>query len=91
MGELIRQVLVDLMRDDLIFFDCDREQLFEPGKNIFSNFTSFIVFCRSGDLKINALVHSTQKTSGEQSREKSFVLFFLNKFRPLICADYLRS
>ena len=31
MGELIRQVLVDLMKDDLIFFNCNRERLFERG------------------------------------------------------------
>ena len=32
MGELIRQVLVDLMKDDLIFYDCNREKLTERGK-----------------------------------------------------------
>ena len=32
MGELIRQVLVDLMKDDLIFFNCNRDKLFERGK-----------------------------------------------------------
>ena len=31
MGELIRQVLVDLMKDDLIFFGCEREKLLERG------------------------------------------------------------
>ena len=31
MGELIRQVLVDLMKDDLIFFNCNRQKLFERG------------------------------------------------------------
>ena len=31
MGELIRQVLVDLMKDDLIFFNCNRDKLFERG------------------------------------------------------------
>ncbi len=31
MGELIRQVLVDLMRDDLIFFNCNREKILERG------------------------------------------------------------
>ena len=31
MGELIRQVLVDLMKDDLIFFNANREKLFERG------------------------------------------------------------
>ena len=25
MGELIRQILVDLIKDDLIFFGCDRD------------------------------------------------------------------
>ena len=34
MGELIRQVLVDLMKDDLIFFNCNRERLFERGTYI---------------------------------------------------------
>ena len=32
MGELIRQVLVDLMKDDLIFFECNRDKLLERGK-----------------------------------------------------------
>jgi hexokinase len=32
MGELIRQVLVDLMKDDLIFFGCNREKLLERGQ-----------------------------------------------------------
>ena len=32
MGELIRQVLVDLMKDDLIFLDVNRETLLERGK-----------------------------------------------------------
>ncbi len=39
MGELIRQVLVDLMKDDLIFFGCERDKLLERGefiRNIFS-------------------------------------------------------
>ena len=31
MGELIRQVLVDLTRDDLIFFNCNREKILERG------------------------------------------------------------
>ena len=31
MGELIRQVIVDLMKDDLIFFNCNREKLLERG------------------------------------------------------------
>ena len=35
MGELIRQVLVDLMKDDLIFFNANREKLFERGKEIY--------------------------------------------------------
>ena len=34
MGELIRQVLVDLMKDDLIFYDCNREKLAQRGKKI---------------------------------------------------------
>ena len=33
MGELIRQVLVDLMKDDLIFFECNRDKILERGKN----------------------------------------------------------
>ena len=32
MGELIRQVLVDLMKDDLIFFECNRDKILERGK-----------------------------------------------------------
>ena len=32
MGELIRQVLVDLMKDDLIFYDCNRDKLAQRGK-----------------------------------------------------------
>ena len=31
MGELVRQVIVDLMKDDLIFFNCNREKLLERG------------------------------------------------------------
>lgn len=31
MGELIRQVLVDLMKDDLIFFGAHREKILERG------------------------------------------------------------
>ncbi len=31
MGELIRQVLVDLMKDDLIFLGCNRDRLLERG------------------------------------------------------------
>ena len=39
MGELIRQVLVDLIKDDLIFYNCNCEILFQRGTNwIFSNF-----------------------------------------------------
>ena len=34
MGELIRQVLVDLMKDDLIFYDCNRTKLTERGKKM---------------------------------------------------------
>lgn len=33
MGELIRQVLVDLMKDDLIFFGSNREKVLERGKH----------------------------------------------------------
>ena len=32
MGELIRQVLVDLMKDDLIFFEANREKILERGE-----------------------------------------------------------
>merc|ERR1712008_557881 len=31
MGELVRQFIVDLMKDDLIFFNCNREKLLERG------------------------------------------------------------
>ena len=31
MGELIRQVLVDLMKDDLIFIGADRDKILERG------------------------------------------------------------
>ena len=31
MGELIRQVLVDLMKDDLIFVGADRDKILERG------------------------------------------------------------
>merc|ERR1739848_802418 len=41
MGELIRQVLVDLMRDDLIFFDCNREKILERG-SFYTRFASEI-------------------------------------------------
>ena len=34
-GELIRQVLVDLMKDDLIFFEANREKILERGKLLF--------------------------------------------------------
>ena len=33
MGELIRQVLVDLMKDDLIFFEANREKILERGQS----------------------------------------------------------
>ena len=41
MGELIRQVLVDLMKDDLIFFNCNREKIVERG-NFFTRYASEI-------------------------------------------------
>ena len=41
MGELIRQVLVDLMKDDLIFVGADREQLLERG-SFFTRYASEI-------------------------------------------------
>ena len=37
MGELIRQVLVDLMKDDLIFFECNRDKILERGNHDLSN------------------------------------------------------
>lgn len=46
MGELIRQVLVDLMNDDLIFFNCNREKLYERGKvpNYFFSYLFKVLF-----------------------------------------------
>lgn len=41
MGELIRQVLVDLMKDDLIFVGADRERLLERG-SFFTRYASEI-------------------------------------------------
>lgn len=41
MGELIRQVLVDLMKDDLIFFGCNRDKVLERG-SFFTRFASEI-------------------------------------------------
>jgi len=41
MGELVRQVLVDLMKDDLIFVGCDREKLLERG-SFFTRYASEI-------------------------------------------------
>jgi len=41
MGELIRQVLVDLMKDDLIFVGVDRDRLLERG-NFFTRYASEI-------------------------------------------------
>lgn len=37
MGELIRQVLVDLMKDDLIFFEANREKILERGKLLYQD------------------------------------------------------
>ena len=34
MGELIRQVLVDLIKDDLIFIECNRDKILERGTRI---------------------------------------------------------
>lgn len=48
MGELIRQVLVDLMKDDLIFFECNREKLLERG-SFFTRFASEIESDPVGD------------------------------------------
>ena len=41
MGELIRQVLVDLMKDDLIFIGANRERILERG-TFFTRFASDI-------------------------------------------------
>jgi len=41
MGELVRQVLVDLMKDDLIFVGADREKLLERG-SFFTRYASEI-------------------------------------------------
>ena len=41
MGELIRQILVDLIKDDLIFSGCDREMLLEKG-SFLTSFSSEI-------------------------------------------------
>jgi len=41
MGELVRQVLVDLMKDDLIFVGCDREGLLSRG-SFFTRYASEI-------------------------------------------------
>ena len=41
MGELIRQVLVDLMKDDLIFVGADRERLLDRG-SFFTRYASEI-------------------------------------------------
>lgn len=48
MGELIRQVLVDLMKDDLIFFNCNREKIVERG-NFFTRYASEIESDPVGD------------------------------------------
>jgi len=48
MGELIRQVLVDLMKDDLLFFNCNRERLFERGA-FYTRFASEIESDPVGD------------------------------------------
>ena len=48
MGELIRQVLLDLMKDDLIFFNCNREKLLERG-SFFTRFASEIESDPVGD------------------------------------------
>jgi len=41
MGELIRQVLVDLMKDDLIFVGAERDKILERG-SFFTRFASEI-------------------------------------------------
>merc|ERR1719479_661805 len=48
MGELIRQVLVDLMKDDLIFFECNRDKLLERG-TFYTRFASEIESDPVGD------------------------------------------
>ena len=48
MGELIRQVLLDLMKDDLIFFNCNRERLLERG-SFYTRFASEIESDPVGD------------------------------------------
>jgi len=48
MGELIRQVLVDLMKDDLIFFECNREKILQRG-SFFTRFASEIESDPVGD------------------------------------------
>ena len=48
MGELIRQVLLDLMKDDLIFFNCNREKLLERG-SFYTRFASEIESDAVGD------------------------------------------
>jgi len=48
MGELIRQVLVDLMKDDLIFFECNRDKILERG-SFFTRFASEIESDPVGD------------------------------------------
>ena len=48
MGELIRQVLLDLMKDDLIFFGCNREMLLERG-SFYTRFASEIESDPVGD------------------------------------------
>ena len=45
MGELIRQVLVDLMKDDLIFFNANREKLFERGNKIYIGLKVNTYYC----------------------------------------------
>ena len=56
MGELIRQVLVDLMKDDLIFYDCNRDKLAQRGKKtdlFYSRLNRFLEFSNFAILKIN--------------------------------------
>lgn len=48
MGELVRQVLVDLMKDDLIFIGVDRERLLERG-SFFTRYASEIESDPVGD------------------------------------------
>ena len=57
MGELIRQVIVELMRDDLIFVMNDRDPLLERG-SFFTRFASEIESDPVGDYTRSAHLDS---------------------------------